>query len=78
MSVTENWNGTYRHGKKNGTQLLHAYVPLRPDYVALKTVRKIEYQLGYCNQIEKAVDTALHQAKAIRQGILKKAFEGRL
>lgn len=54
------------------------YVPLIPDYVALKTVRKIEYQLGYCNQIEKAVDTALHQAKAIRQGILKKAFEGRL
>ena len=38
----------------------------------------IESRLSVCDSIEKTVDTALQQADALRQSILKKAFEGRL
>ena len=41
-------------------------------------VEKIESRLSVCDSIEKAMDTALQQAEALRQSILKKAFEGEL
>lgn len=41
-------------------------------------VEKIESHLSVCDSIEKTVDTALQQAEALRQSILKKAFEGEL
>lgn len=41
-------------------------------------VNRIETRLSICDSIEKTVDTALQQAEAMRQSILKKAFEGRL
>lgn len=41
-------------------------------------VCKIESRLSVCDSIEKTVDAALSQAEAMRQSILKKAFEGGL
>ena len=41
-------------------------------------IKEIESRLSVCNSIEKTVDTALLQAEAMRQSILKDAFEGRL
>ena len=43
-----------------------------------QVISKIEERLSVCDGIEKTVDTALQQAEALRQSILKKAFEGRL
>lgn len=43
-----------------------------------KIVEEIEIKLSVCDSIEKTVDTALQQAEAMRQSILKQAFEGRL
>ena len=43
-----------------------------------RVVSEIETRLSVCDSIEKTVDTALHQAEAMRQSILKKAFEGKL
>ena len=40
-------------------------------------VQKIEARLSICDSIEQTVDFALQQAEAMRQSILKKAFEGR-
>ena len=39
-------------------------------------VQDIESKLSVCDSIEKTIDTALQQAEAMRQSILKKAFEG--
>lgn len=39
---------------------------------------EIESRLSVCDNIEKTVDTALQQAEALQQSILKKAFEGGL
>lgn len=41
-------------------------------------VQEIDSRLSVCDSIEQTVDTALSQAKAMRQSILKKAFEGGL
>lgn len=39
-------------------------------------VSEIESRISVCDSIEQTVDTALQQAEAMRQSILKKAFEG--
>ena len=41
-----------------------------------KIVEEIESRLSVCESIEQTVDTALAQADALRQSILKQAFEG--
>lgn len=41
-------------------------------------VRQIEEQLSSCDNVEKTVDAILTQADAMRQSILKQAFEGTL
>lgn len=43
-----------------------------------RVVTEIDARLSVCNSIEQTVDTALAQAEAMRQSILKEAFEGRL
>jgi len=53
-------------------------VPVVCDAEALRIVENIEARLSVCDSIEKTVDTALQQAEAMRQSILKKTFEGRL
>lgn len=41
-------------------------------------ISEIESRLSVCDSIEQTVDTALQQAEAMRQSILKGAFEGKL
>lgn len=53
-----------------------AKVPVVSDLTANKIVLEIESRLSVCDNIEKTVDAALSQAEAMRQSILKKAFEG--
>lgn len=43
-----------------------------------KLVKQISDRLSVCDSIEKTVDTALAQADAMRQSILKQAFEGKI
>lgn len=53
-------------------------VPVVSDEEAEAVLNVIESRLSVCDSIEKTVDTALQQAEAMRQSILKKAFEGEL
>lgn len=41
-------------------------------------VQEIEARLSVCDQLANTIQTSLQQAEALRQSILKKAFEGRL
>lgn len=41
-------------------------------------VQEIESRLSVCDQVEASIQTGLAKAEALRQSILKKAFEGRL
>lgn len=43
-----------------------------------QVIKEIESRLSVCDSIEQTVDTALQQAEAMRQSILKDAFEGKM
>ena len=53
-------------------------VPIPPISEQQKMLEQIESRLSVCDSIEQTVDIALQQAEAMRQSILKDAFEGRL
>ena len=53
-------------------------VPVVNDEEATHIVQFIDSRLSVCDSIRKTVDTALQQAEAMRQSILKQAFEGGL
>ncbi len=44
----------------------------------LLIVQEIESRLSVCDKIEESIEQGLQQAEALRQSILKKAFEGKL
>lgn len=51
-------------------------VPVVDDKTAYAVVAQIDSRLSVCDSIEQTVDAALQQAEALRQIILKQAFEG--
>lgn len=53
-------------------------VPVVTDEEAQEIIVFIDDRLSICDSIEQTVDTTLQQAEAMRQSILKDAFEGRL
>lgn len=53
-------------------------VPVVSDEVTRQTVEFIDDRLSVCDSIEQTIDMALQQSEAMRQSILKDAFEGRL
>ena len=55
-----------------------ALVPLAPLPEQHQIVAEIESRFSALDQLEQTVETGLKQAEALRQSILKKAFEGRL
>ena len=60
----------------NTTQIKAIEIPYVAYKKQLSIVSNIESRLSVCDSIEKTVDAALLQAEALRQSILKKAFEG--
>ncbi len=51
-------------------------VPIVNNEQSKKIVSTIESRLSVCDSIEQTIDTALKQSEAMRQSILKQAFEG--
>ena len=79
-----NYENTRRVGSGNNQKALNKerVRALRFPFTSFEEqsliVQEIESRLSVCDSIQKAVDTALQQAEALRQSILKKAFEGEL
>lgn len=78
-------NYFYQKGKQsvnlasiNKTVLSALTLPLPTLEKQREIINHIESRLSVCDSIEQTVDTALQQAEAMRQSILKDAFEGRL
>lgn len=65
---------------KNLNEDIVQYIPV--PFVTAEMQRditmKMDCKMSVCDSIEQAVDTALQQAEAMRQSILKEAFEGTL
>lgn len=61
-----------------GQSLVKISVPTVERKQQDQIVKMIDSRLSVCDSIDQTVDTALLQAEAMRQSILKKAFEGEL
>lgn len=61
-----------------GQSLAKVPVPSADKNTQDHAVSEIEFRLSVCDSIEQTIDTSLQQAEALRQSILKQAFEGRL
>ncbi|AKB32341.1 Type I restriction-modification system, specificity subunit S [Methanosarcina siciliae HI350] len=80
----KNYNENRRIGSGNNQQALNKNIienmsiPLcsLPEQQAI--VQEIETRLSVCDKIEQDIETNLEKAEALRQSILKKAFEGKL
>lgn len=77
-----NYDNTRRVGSGNNQKALNKerVRALRFPFTSFseqhQIVEEIESRLSVCDSIEQTVDTVLAQAEAMRQSILKKAFEG--
>lgn len=62
----------------NQTDVGNALIPIPKDLEAQRNIaQKISAYIAVCNNIEQGIDTAFAQADAMRQSILKQAFEGK-
>lgn len=75
LDVASSTSGLYTLSTNKVRNLKIPYVDIEQQR---KCIATIEARISVCDSIEKTVDTALQQAEAMRQSILKKAFEGRL
>lgn len=62
----------------NQTILKQILFPVPTLKMQAEIIETIESRLSVCDSIEKTIDTALQEAEALRQSILKQAFEGGL
>lgn len=62
----------------NQTDVGNAIVPMPPVEIQKRLLTYIESRLSVCDSIEHTAGLALQQAEAMRQSILKDAFEGKL
>ncbi len=76
--LTKNAKQAVNQASINQTDVGNALVPIPSIKEQKRLVTVIESRLSVCDSIEQTVDTALQQAEAMRQSILKDAFEGRL
>lgn len=70
--------GNVGQGNVGIKALKEPLVVFPPIEIQRQIVKKIESRLSLCDSIEQTVDNLLAQAEAMRQSILKKAFEGEL
>jgi type I restriction enzyme, S subunit len=62
----------------NGTKLKKYPLPLPELNEQHQIVREIESRLSVCDKVEQNITEGLEKSEALRQSILKKAFEGKL
>ena len=62
----------------NGNKLSNYPIPICSILEQLQIVQEIESRLSVCDKVEESITESLEKAKALRQSILKKAFEGSL
>ena len=76
--LTKNAKQAVNQASINQTDVGNTYVPIPSRDVQQRLVRLIESRLSACDNIEQTVDTVFQQARAMRQSILKQAYEGEI
>lgn len=61
-----------------GEEIKQIPIPMCSLREQAEIIQEIESRLIVCDKLEETITANLHQAEALRQSILKKAFEGKL
>lgn len=75
LAVASSTSGLYTLSTNKIRNLRIPYVEIASQQ---QCVEAIEERISVCDSIEKTIDIALQEAEALRQSILKEAFEGKL
>lgn len=80
IKIQEHNNTSHEVARKtlNLEDVVKSKIPLPPLQEQHRIVQEIEARLSVCDEIESTLVQSLQQAEALRQSILKKAFEGKL
>lgn len=62
----------------NSNEVKNMIIPICDEINMKNIISEIESRLSVCDSIEKTIDKSLQEAEALRQSILKQAFEGGL
>lgn len=62
----------------NSNEVKNIKLPMCDEKIMEGIISEIESRLSVCDSIEQTIDAALQEAEALRQSILKQAFEGKL
>ena len=76
--IEKNAKSTAGHMRISTPDITGMLIPLCPDKEQSKIVQEIESRLSVADKMEESITKSLQQAEALRQSILKKAFEGKL
>lgn len=76
--LTKNAKQAVNQASINQSDVGNAVVPIPSITTQVNIVAMIESCMSVCDSIEQTIDAALQQAEALRQSVLKKAFEGSL
>jgi type I restriction enzyme, S subunit len=76
--LTKNAKHAVNQASINQTDVSNTMIPICSFEEQQQIVQEIESRLSVCDKIEETITNSLKQAEALRQSILKKAFEGKL
>ncbi|MBA3649405.1 MAG: restriction endonuclease subunit S [Chitinophagales bacterium] len=76
--LTKNAKHAVNQASINQTDVSNAAIPICSVEEQQQIVQEIESRLSVCDKIEETINNSLKQSEALRQSILKKAFEGKL
>ncbi|WP_132051172.1 restriction endonuclease subunit S [Pseudocnuella soli] len=74
--LTKNAKHAVNQASINQTDVSNSLIPICSIEEQQQIVQEIESRLSVCDKIEETIADSLKQAEALRQSILKKAFEG--
>jgi type I restriction enzyme S subunit len=76
--IFDNSTGSAIPNIKGVNELKAIPVPLLTKVEQKQIIHEIEFRLSVCDKMEQSITESIEKAEALRQSILKKAFEGKL
>ncbi len=77
-TIEKKAKSTAGHMRISTPDITTMLVPICSQHEQKKIVQEIESRLSVCDKIEETITNGLKEAEALRQSILKQAFEGKL
>ena len=78
MTAKTHMTGAVGQKRVTTIYLENSIIPIQPILEQQQIVEEIEKHFSFADKVEQIVDESLNKSEALRQSILKQAFEGKL